>query len=561
MKLNSDSSACPGPHLQLAIRTQTGHEAQMKHQAPTSTLQRSSKLQTPTRLVRRRFEVWSLVFLWSLVFGAWCFCPRAHAKQNILLIIADDYGADSSSFYNTNTPGSIATLPPTPNIASLATNGVVFRNAYANPVCSPTRACILTGQHGFRSGIGDIVDNGVALTASAFTLPEALTNAATGHAFSQFGKWHLASGLNSPRTIGGWTNFAGTLQGAIANYTNWTKTVNGTSTAGNTNYATTELVNDARNWITNKGTNAWFVWAAFNAPHSPFHNPPAALCPSYPLNTLTNSRRQFEAMIEAMDTEIGRLLSVVDRTNTHIIFIGDNGTPGSVIAPPYSSGRAKDTLYEGGIHVPLVISSPSVISPNRTNDTPVNAVDLFATILEMAGTTVSAAVPATVKIDSKSLMSALQATNTIFRLAYSEEFGASVPASAGGRALRDDRYKLIRFNDGHDEFYDLQTDPTELVNLNSTGTAEQKQYRDRLQFWLYGYTTNTGVTISSAAHASNQFSCTVTNPASYALWRCNDLATQFWSPVTNAVATTNGSVVTLSDPGATAERSFYNVVK
>ena len=203
----------------------------------------------------------------------------AATKQNILLIIADDYGVDSSSLYNTNTPGSITTLPPTPNIASLVTNGVVFRNAYANPVCSPTRSCILTGQHGFRTGVGDIVDFGPSLTTSSFTLPKAFTNAALGYSFSQFGKWHLAAGPNSPRTVGGWTNFAGSIQGAVANYTNWTKVINGANTLNYTNYATTDLVNDATSWITNRGTNAWFVWAAFNAPHTPFHNPPTNLCP------------------------------------------------------------------------------------------------------------------------------------------------------------------------------------------------------------------------------------------------------------------------------------------
>ena len=147
-------------------------------------------------------------------------------------------------------------------------------------------------------------------------MPKAFTNAALGYSFSQFGKWHLAAGPNSPRTVGGWTNFAGSIQGAVANYTNWTKVINGANTLNYTNYATTDLVNDATNWIGAKGTNAWFVWAAFNAPHTPFHNPPTNLCPNYPANTLTNSRRQFEAMVEALDTEIGRLLSVVDRANT-----------------------------------------------------------------------------------------------------------------------------------------------------------------------------------------------------------------------------------------------------
>jgi arylsulfatase A-like enzyme len=266
-------------------------------------------------------------------------------------------------------------------------------------------------------------------------------------------------------------------------------------------------------------------------------------------------------MIEALDTEIGRLLSVVDRANTHIIFIGDNGTPGGVIAAPYIASRGKDTLYEGGIHVPLIISGPAVVSPNRTNDTPVNAVDLFATILEMAGSSVTAAHPTNVTIDSKSLIGQLTGTSTVFRLAYAEEFGTNVAASAGGHALRDDRYKLINFTDGRTEFYDLQTDPTELTNLNSSLTATQKQYRDRLQFWMYGYTTNRGVVIGPTAWSAGKFSCSVTNVASYALWRCDDLTTQFWSPVTNAVVATNGSLVTLTDPTPLMAQAFYSVVK
>ena len=491
------------------------------------------------------------------MFGTVCL-PMFAAPKNILLIIADDYGVDSSSLYNSTNSGP---LPPTPNITSLANSGVVFRNAYANPVCSPTRSCILTGQHGFRTGVGDIVDMGTSLTTAAFTLPEAFTNGGVGHALAQFGKWHLASGPNTPRTVGGWTNYAGNLVGAIANYTNWTKTVNGTSTAGNTNYATTDLVNDATNWISVRGTNAWFVWAAFNAPHTPFHTPPQNLCPSYPINTLTNNRRKFEAMTEAMDTEMGRLLAAVDRTNTHIIFIGDNGTLGSVIAQPYSASRGKDTLYEGGIHVPLIISGPSVVSPNRTNTTPVNAVDLFSTILELAGTSASAAVPSGVKTDSQSLVPLLTGTNTIARRAYSEVFGTNVAANVGGRALRDDRYKLIRFNNGMDEFYNLQTDPYELTNLFPAMTTEQRAYYDRLQFQLNGYSTNTGSYITGAMWTNNQFSCVLTQQASYALWRCDDVTMGFWSQVTNATATTNGSGVTLKDISPLAGRAFYSVVK
>src|SRR5437870_3375425 len=77
------------------------------------------------------------------------------AQRNVLLVIADDYGADSSALYNSTNNG--ASLPPTPNINALAQQGVTFRNGYANPVCSPTRACLITGRYSFRTGIGDAV--------------------------------------------------------------------------------------------------------------------------------------------------------------------------------------------------------------------------------------------------------------------------------------------------------------------------------------------------------------------------------------------------------------------
>jgi hypothetical protein len=82
-----------------------------------------------------------------------------------------------------------------------------------------------------------------------------------------------------------------------------------------------------------------------------------------------------------------------------------------------------------------------------------------------------------------------------------------------------------------------------------------------LQFWLYGYTTNSGVTVTAPVADAGQFSCSLEQVDRYELWRCEDLAAQFWSPVTHAVATTNGITVTMTDPTAPAERGFYSVVK
>jgi arylsulfatase A-like enzyme len=167
-----------------------------------------------------------------------------------------------------------------------------------------------------------------------------------------------------------------------------------------------------------------------------------------------------------MDTCIGKILAGVNLTNTHVIFLADNGTANNVIQPPFTNTRAKGTLYEGGTHVPLIIAGPAVNSPNRTNATPVSAVDVYATILEMAGINATT-IPTSNPIDGQSLLSVLQTSNlTLSRHAYSEFFGTNILAvSNGGRALRDARYKLIDFTVGADQFYDLAVDPYEKTNL------------------------------------------------------------------------------------------------
>ncbi len=495
------------------------------------------------------------------------------ATNNILLIIADDYGFDSSSLYNSN---PAASQPPTPNIAALAQRGVLFRNAYANPVCSPTRSCIITGQYGFRTGIGTVVGGATGappLMAAQFTLPEAFAaNPGAGYSLAQFGKWHLGSGgvagANFPNTRGGWPHYAGGLGGAIENYTNWTKTVNGVTTSNYTVYATTDLVNDAVTWITARGTNKWFAWVAFNAPHTPYHIPPASLAPGYATNTgIGANRRQYEAMVEAMDTEIGRLLAAVDtnKNKTDIIFVGDNGTPGGVIQPPYVNGRGKDTLYEGGTHVPLIVAGPTVVSPGRTNDSLVHVVDFFSTILELAGVNVATTV-GTNTIDSRSFLPVLKNTTRDVSYVYTEAFDYAAPSANDGRALRNDRYKLIRFSVSATEaLYDLQSDPTELTNLLSSALTATVRSNYNALTWRLGDYQNliTAPTVLNAARTYPQFTLTValnTN-ANYALWRAaalNDLA---WAPVTNAIIVTNGTTsATLTDPFSLLDTYFYGAM-
>src|SRR5262249_35457602 len=133
-----------GPHRAGHLRSMTG-KIQPDDLPPGWAISgRRWKTVYRRRPLRASLEFLVLMF-WLLSSGI-----LVAAQQNILLIIADDYGVDSSSLYNTN---ASASLPPTPNIVALAQSGVLFRNAYAYPVCSPTRACLITGRFGFRTGI------------------------------------------------------------------------------------------------------------------------------------------------------------------------------------------------------------------------------------------------------------------------------------------------------------------------------------------------------------------------------------------------------------------------
>lgn len=496
---------------------------------------------------------------------------QAASPKNILLLIADDYGTDSSVLYNATNNG--VSLPPTPNIESLARSGVVFANAYANPLCSPSRCCVMTGRHAFRTGVGDVIVAGTTpvLTLGEFTLPDAFAaNTGLGYSYAQFGKWHLHNGPNSPRLVGGWQHFAGSIQGEIANYTNWTKNVNGTTTAGYTNYATTDVVDDTIAWIQARGAQPWFAWVAFNAGHTPYHKPPNHLH-SYDFlsgttaNINTNPRPYFEAMIEAMDTEIGRLLSAVNRTNTHIIFLGDNGTAGQVIQSPYPGNRAKSTLYEGGIRVPLVIAGPSVVNPGRTNQTLTHAVDLYATILELAGINVASTVPSTTMLDSRSLMPALEGATDTSRRVYAELFNTNSPSTSDGRILRNEQFKLLRLATGTEALYDLATDPAEKTNLLSGSlNATQLAHYYALTLGFGGYQDDYAQpTITGQARSGSQFSLTVQRNTNLvcSLWRASTLGALSWAPVTNTVAITNTpSSVTLTDTNAGQGRGFYQVL-
>ena len=414
-------------------------------------------------------------------------------QNNILLLIVDDWGTDSSPLDNSTALSPGTSFPPLPNLTALAETGLRFTNAYAQPICSPTRATIITGRQPFRHGVGNpTTDN--TLPADELTIPELMAATSPDYALASFGKWHLGGGDTGPADLGGWPLFAGILQGGVPNYQDWTKVENGVTTNNVTTYTTTDQVDDAVQFITDQGDTPWFTWMGFNAPHTPFHNPPSNLqsYPVFPTNaddevTGANRRAAYEAAMEALDTEIGRLLQSVDLAKTNIIVIGDNGTPGQVVQAPFGNGHAKGDLFQGGIRVPFIAAGPD-ITATGTTDRLVHCVDLFSTILDLTGT----APPAT-EIDSQTLVPIFLGQATAERSIVAEKFGDDA-AGGNGRAVLSESfpdYKLIIFGDREDTtdepvfaFYNISTDPNEdgaPLDLSALTATEQSAYDFLLQ--------------------------------------------------------------------------------
>ncbi len=505
-------------------------------------------------------RVWAMAIL-STVF-AHDSCTAA-ARPNILLVIADDLGADSLSLFNTN---PAASFPPTPALNSLAANGVLFRNTYAYPTCSPSRSCMMTGRYGFRTGMGYAIvpPSDPQLPSGELTLAEILSTQTVYH-HACVGKWHLSFTNTTPNTLGGFSHFSGGLGGALPDYSSWPKIVNGVLTPNYTNYATTDNANDAISWIGQQGTNSWFLWLACNAGHAPLHKPPNDLhsydaLPGTQMHINNNPRRYFEAMLEAMDTELARVLTNISLTNTTVIFIGDNGSTGMTIQPPYSLGRSKGSLYEGGVRVPLIIAGASVTNQGRASTNLVHIVDLFATILEVAGVNLTTALTNRI-IDSQSLVPILSDTYpTNARVILTENFSDTLTDAVAGRALVDGRYKLIQFQNGTNEFYDLLADYLEATNLlTRTLTVGEQNAYDTLTAKSSEWQARPVLT--SLVKTNQRFSLTFTpvQHYTYTLERRDNAATGVWSSVTSSVPTSSDASVIFRDPSASVLNRFYRV--
>lgn len=405
---------------------------------------------------------------------------------NVLLLLIDDLGAEATSIYPELTGSSGAV--PVPNIESLAKNGLVFDNAWASPVCSPTRGTIVSGLYGHRTGVTTV---GNVLPTSTVTVFDRITAESPDYSQAFFGKYHLGGGSIDPRPGGafpgvpgilqhvrdlGITNFRGILGGGLVDYFNWTTyDINGPNLA-NTTFATTALTDYAIDYIhTQEATRPgkpWFLYQAFNAPHAanggnnPYQVPPAALH-SVDLSSVGNPKPGtygtnvpiYQANIQSLDTELGRLLKEVDLETTTVIFVGDNGVPPPVKDAGTLLRNSKGSVYEGGVRVPLIVAGAGVTRRGREDELFVTT-DVYATILNLTG------VPVTQVNNSYSLKPLLadEAGSSGRTHSFTE---TSNGTNQRRYAVKDRRYKLV-YELGKRELYDLVADPQESTNLYSS---------------------------------------------------------------------------------------------
>lgn len=453
------------------------------------------------------------------------------SRPNILLIIGDDLGVDRIPMY-----GVGENPPETPVLASLADSGLLFEQVWSQPTCSPTRATMLTGQFGFRNGLGAPMPGGSAgpyeqpaipagspleqqlgvrrqitvpwsiaaaretapdaynpvpsgLPSDAVTLPALLRDAGTGYTSAAIGKWHLADTANGwlehPGNVG-FDHYSVLMENGPGSYFIWLENVNGELDT-RSGYTPARKVDDALEWIAARGEQPWFLWLALNLPHGPQHAPPgraAALRnPDDPAH-LDNTPVYVRLMVEEMDAQIGRLLDGLDpevRGRTLVIFIGDNGTNEFAYDTPSEYDRAKFMLYQQGIHVPLIAAGPGVVQGERVSGL-VNTADIFATVLEIAGYDTQ---PATVDepVDAISLLPYFEEPNraSLRAFNYADKFYSNHGIEYGDYAIRDERYKLIG-STAREELYHLETDPLERHNLLAEdGTDDHEEILARLK--------------------------------------------------------------------------------
>ena len=390
----------------------------------------------------------------------------AQNQPNIMLIIADDLGNDALEGFGIESTN----FPTTPILDNLKSKGVSYMNTWATAQCTPTRASIMSGKYGINTGVMRAPGNLDLEHESIFNFINNETD--DEYSTAVIGKWHISRPINVDHPFEhGADHYEGIINGTIGDYYNWEKVENGEFVQIE-EYVTTHLTNAAIDWVSDQDS-PWFLWLSHIAPHSPFQVPPDSL---YTSPNPTSNKQIYNASIEALDHEIGRLLASLDqetRENTLVIFIGDNGTPNGVLSE-YPAQHGKGSMYEGGLRVPMIISGSGVTRMGQKEYGLTQVNDLYATFYDVA---TDNNLPGGI-YNSYSIQESFAGQNTIVRdYIYSDYIDDGIQYWA----IRSDDYKLIENEDGDQEFYDLTINSFEENNLIDNLNIEEEGILAELQ--------------------------------------------------------------------------------
>lgn len=371
---------------------------------------------------------------------------------NILLILADDLGYGDLGSYGND-------VVQTPHLDRLARDGMRFDQHYAEaPICAPSRAGLLTGRHHHRCGAVDVPSNKGydRIAVAETTMADAFR--AAGYETGMIGKWHTGlHDLNYHPNARGFREFMGFLNGGM-DYWQWVLDYNGTAVPADGRYLTDVFSDEAMAFIERHRERPFFLHLSYNAPHPPMQAPEAVVRKYRERGDLSETVALNYAMIEIMDTGIGRLRATLDRLglaeNTIIVFTSDNG---AWLAGDFARFNGpfrgmKQQVLEGGIRVPAMAAWPGKIPANTVCREMINSIDWFPTFLSLAG---QSGMGRDIAFDGADLSELLRGrTRTVSRARY-WQFNRYDPLPRCNGALRDGPWKLVfPYREGGDWKYE-----------------------------------------------------------------------------------------------------------
>ncbi len=408
---------------------------------------------------------------------------------NFIFILADDLGTAPVGAYGNP-------YYQTPNLDRLAREGMRFDAAYsACPVCSPTRAAIMTGQYPARTRITDFIAGGnfpserllqpewqKHLPLSAITLAEDLRE--RGYVTALFGKWHLARAYTGPESVAEGPDRQGFDETFI------THKPSKNHDPEQDPHGVGGLTDRALDFLGRHRDRPFFLEIAHNSIHAPIMAPKALLAKhrARPGGDRPENNPVIAAMMEVLDASVGRLLTRLDelglRENTVVIFYSDNGgLLADASQHPLRGGKAQ--LYEGGIRVPLIVRWPGTVPAGRVSAMPVTSVDVLPTLLELSGRPL----PAGRVVDGLSLAGHLRGGPAPSREAVYWHYPHYHSAGDGGpaSAIRAGDWKLIEYHEHSltgagraPELFNLASDPAESRNVAGAEPARTRELLAKL---------------------------------------------------------------------------------